>query len=936
MKIRLLITTALLAFIGLSVKAQTSGTVTTTIGDYFVSGVSTVNNTITASEATANWIDFYLIDGIGNPADSSIDIAGGNSSRNWTYDMGILDTGYYFLAYFYDNVGNYIGYNFYQPNMILTPDWLLSGYGSVSNVLVSSNAVQMVGHFSFTSQNNPMSSDIPGLSGRPYNLVSPEVTADIDFDCATGLSTAINPNATFNLNIFNQWTYPYSYPLPNLSGVSLDGNFNPQISIEGTYAPTPFEINWPLAKFYPLLPSPYPSLKIDGGLTIGAELKGKLLYDYNTTYSAWGIDTARITAKINATAMLRAKADALIASASGTLVAKGSIGGGLVYSDFPSPNTNALFGMELEIAGAIDYKLGLGFLSTEGHLEKTFYQKTWGDQLKTSPFEKQIWDNVDAKGNYTQLLLANPYLTTPDLFAQPNMSANDSSLYVVWLDTSATNTDILFSKLNYQTSTFSTPLPVTSAEGISNPKVSMLPSGNALVSWTENRYNSGNFDTTTMDLSDLLQAQDIWVTLYDKQTNSFVTPIMLSDINTGPQSGRAEGNANIIMGKGQYGLITWVVNNDTTNENADVWYCTVAEISNNVVLGTPTQMINLSGTNRLINISYYDSTNAIATWINDPDGFDSTLNNEIVYMEWTQTTQTSGNWSAVQTLIANSGSESFDDVSLDFNGIYGAVAWTTTEYTPNGDFQKGIYADAWNWSTQNWAAYSSALDPNYSFQQPKVAVNKNGFVALTYQAVQLFDDTLTPDVGQLNLYMNDSQNNPTFWSPNNGNGLLGDSSVYVWDMNATYGDLNNYYIITQEADTITGNAPVNPPNGDRFGNLYLNLVIRAIDIGGFVVTDIPEPSTHSTLTKGNAFDFNLYPNPVSSYATIEYSINSESKVNIEIFNLYGQKVATLYDGKLNAGTYKAIFEPNGLTNGIYLCRVTVNNQTAVKKMIISK
>jgi len=28
--------------------------------------------------------------------------------------------------------------------------------------------------------------------------------------------------------------------------------------------------------------------------------------------------------------------------------------------------------------------------------------------------------------------------------------------------------------------------------------------------------------------------------------------------------------------------------------------------------------------------------------------------------------------------------------------------------------------------------------------------------------------------------------------------------------------------------------------------------------------------------------------------------------------------------------------PNGLTNGIYLCKVTVNNQTAVKKMIIAK
>lgn len=297
----------LLAIIGLRTNAQPIGTVTTTIGDYFVSGVSTVNNTITASEPSSVWIDFYLYDSNNNPIDSSLDVTGGNT-RSWTYDMGTLDTGSYFVAYFYDATRNYLGNNIYQPNMITTPDWLLSGYGSVppASVNIAGNSVQMVGHFSFTSQNPTMPTDVPGLNGRPYNLVNPEVTADIDFDCATGLSTATNPNATFNLNIFNQWNYPYNYPLPNLSGVSLDGNFNPQISIEGTYAPAPFEINWPLAKFYPLLPSPYPSLKIDGGLTIDAELKGKLLYDYNTTYGAYGIDTARITAKINATAMLRA------------------------------------------------------------------------------------------------------------------------------------------------------------------------------------------------------------------------------------------------------------------------------------------------------------------------------------------------------------------------------------------------------------------------------------------------------------------------------------------------------------------------------------------------------------------------------------------------------------------------------------------------------
>jgi hypothetical protein len=154
--------------------------------------------------------------------------------------------------------------------------------------------------------------------------------------------------------------------------------------------------------------------------------------------------------------MLRVKADALIASASGSLLAEGSIGVGVHYTDFPTPTTNSLFGGNLMISGRIDYKLGPKFFTvSEGHLEKTFYSNSWGDQIKGGPFHESIWEEVDAQGNAVKLFESNPYLITPDLFAQPNISANDSSLYVVWLDTSDINTNILFSKLDYATNSFS-------------------------------------------------------------------------------------------------------------------------------------------------------------------------------------------------------------------------------------------------------------------------------------------------------------------------------------------------------------------------------------------------------------------------------------------------------------------------------------------------
>ena len=122
----------------------------------------------------------------------------------------------------------------------------------------------------------------------------------------------------------------------------------------------------------------------------------------------------------------------------------------------------------------------------------------------------------------------------------------------------------------------------------------------------------------------------------------------------------------------------------------------------------------------------------------------------------------------------------------------------------------------------------------------------------------------------------------------------------------------------------------------RFGNNSLDLVFRALNVNPSVVTDIPEPSTKGTITDKSIFDYKLYPNPVNEYTTIEYSLNDQSNVSIEIFDLLGKKIANVFEGKQNAGTYKVLYEPNSMTNGIYLCKVSINNNSVVKKMTIVK
>ena len=62
----------------------------------------------------------------------------------------------------------------------------------------------------------------------------------------------------------------------------------------------------------------------------------------------------------------------------------------------------------------------------------------------------------------------------------------------------------------------------------------------------------------------------------------------------------------------------------------------------------------------------------------------------------------------------------------------------------------------------------------------------------------------------------------------------------------------------------------------------------------------------------------ISPNPANPRTTIAYSINEASFVKLEVFNVAGQKVATLVDGYMTAGAHSATFDGANLSSGVYL------------------
>jgi len=79
-----------------------------------------------------------------------------------------------------------------------------------------------------------------------------------------------------------------------------------------------------------------------------------------------------------------------------------------------------------------------------------------------------------------------------------------------------------------------------------------------------------------------------------------------------------------------------------------------------------------------------------------------------------------------------------------------------------------------------------------------------------------------------------------------------------------------------------------------------------------------------------------YPNPFNPETVIAYDVSKPGHVKLEVFNIQGQKVATLVDAYRPVGRFKAVFDASDLPTGVYICRMSVNDFTAVRKLTLMK
>jgi hypothetical protein len=109
--------------------------------------------------------------------------------------------------------------------------------------------------------------------------------------------------------------------------------------------------------------------------------------------------------------------------------------------------------------------------------------------------------------------------------------------------------------------------------------------------------------------------------------------------------------------------------------------------------------------------------------------------------------------------------------------------------------------------------------------------------------------------------------------------------------------------------------------------------IAAVTLASNAVTQ-PGAAT-AGLRDGAGDGFSLFQN--RSGMNIEFTVPFGGRTTLEIFNAYGQRVATLFDGTATAGTlYEVSIGAAGLTTGIYFSKLASNGVSRMDKMLLGQ
>ncbi len=110
------------------------------------------------------------------------------------------------------------------------------------------------------------------------------------------------------------------------------------------------------------------------------------------------------------------------------------------------------------------------------------------------------------------------------------------------------------------------------------------------------------------------------------------------------------------------------------------------------------------------------------------------------------------------------------------------------------------------------------------------------------------------------------------------------------------------------------------------------------DCGGSTPSDTSNDPSGGSLpyfrTQGDQLSsFSISPNPAQDIATVQFSLEEENNVSLEIFDINGRKVKTILSEKMNVGEQSHQVDLSDLDSGIYYLHIRTGKKIVTRKVV---
>lgn len=79
-----------------------------------------------------------------------------------------------------------------------------------------------------------------------------------------------------------------------------------------------------------------------------------------------------------------------------------------------------------------------------------------------------------------------------------------------------------------------------------------------------------------------------------------------------------------------------------------------------------------------------------------------------------------------------------------------------------------------------------------------------------------------------------------------------------------------------------------------------------------------------------------YPNPFNCRSTVSFKLPTAGEVSLDVYDIMGHQVCTLFSGMSPPGAYRVIFDGEGLASGIYIIRLQSGEVSLPRKCLLIK